>query len=226
MFGGATKLIPLQILVVSRWVILVPPAAFAVGLTEVTIGWLCIAFSQLKLLKSSVLGAFSVYICVLAVKWWLGEEGCQCSGGTGLSVHSMMILDGMVFASIVWSLRHWSEPCHVSPAIAIRIRNLQILLPAMLILLIVIFGSIGAAMTFFSGQRLVVDSPSKFAGSVKEGDFAEVSFRLSNFSAQGIRVIGAKSSCSCLAILDLPVSIESWESKQIRVLVFASRPRP
>lgn len=169
-----------------------------------------------------VFGAFCIYICVLLLKLAVGESRCQCLGGAHLSVMFMLILDCAVAISILCTSGYWSRASVVQGVLFKHIRNLQIVMPLNLVVLILLFGSISAAMTFFSGQRLVVDSSSKFGGSVAHGDSVDVIFELRNLSRQSVRVIGAKSSCNCLAVLDLPIAIGIGESKDLRLRLFGN----
>ena len=168
LFAGATKLSPIQSIAISKWIVLTGPAAFSIGFAEFMLGWFCIAFLQVRVLKWSVLGAFCIYISVLLLKLVSSESSCQCLGGTPVPVISMLITDSLVAISILFTLGCWSGPNRIPiPSVLTnQIRNLRIVLPLSVFLLISVFGSIGAAMTFFSGQRLVVDSSSKFGGSV------------------------------------------------------------
>lgn len=223
LFAGATKLSPIQSLAISRWIVLTESAAFSVGLVEFMLGWFCIAFLHLHILNWTVLGAFCIYSCVLLLKLGSGESSCQCLGGTSVPVVSMLITDFLVAISVLCTWGNWSRPNKIPSVLPNHIRNLQTMFPLSLIVLILLFGSVSAAMTFFSGQRLVVDSSSKFGGSVEKGDFVDVIYKLSNLSRQSVRVIGAKSSCSCLGVLDLPIAIGIGESKDVRVRLFGNK---
>ncbi|MGB7343265.1 MAG: DUF1573 domain-containing protein, partial [Pirellulaceae bacterium] len=64
-------------------------------------------------------------------------------------------------------------------------------------------------------------SQQQFAGSIEQNATATTVFDLRNASANPIRVLGAKASCRCVAIDDLPLTLGPNESKPIRVRLVA-----
>ena len=67
------------------------------------------------------------------------------------------------------------------------------------------FGSFGSAVAYLSGDRLIADAYTRSVGVVSEGEQHAVFFKLTNTSNQAIEILGAKSSCSCLVVDQLPV---------------------
>jgi Protein of unknown function (DUF1573) len=90
-------------------------------------------------------------------------------------------------------------------------------LAALAVYAMVSMGSIPAALSYVRGDRLVADERSKSFGTVEQGQPAKVVFRLTNFSKQPIRVIGAWSSCSCLTLEGLPMKVSPGEELSLPV---------
>lgn len=81
------------------------------------------------------------------------------------------------------------------------------------------FGSIGPALAYLSGERVIVDSRSKSIGTVKKGDRVELQFGFSNHAKASVNILGAQSSCSCALVENTPISIPPGETKQLKVVV-------
>ena len=87
-----------------------------------------------------------------------------------------------------------------------------------------LFGSLEAATGYLSGDAILVDSHGKFGGRVPADDSVDVYYRLSNSTSQPVRVLGAKATCSCIGILDLPVTISPGGATNIRLRVHGRNP--
>ena len=138
-----------------------------------------------------------------------------------MSVYWMLLLDSSVVFFSLLSRREWGlSLIKSSGTVFEQVNNLRWVVPSLLVASILCFGSISGATSFFSGNRLVVDSESKFAGTVQYDKIIDVSFTVKNFSLAPVNVIGARSSCSCLGVVDLPILIGPGESKLLRVRLF------
>ena len=84
-------------------------------------------------------------------------------------------------------------------------------------------GSFGAGLAYLSGDRLLVDASSRSTGEVLIGEQAMLKFHLSNRSSTPITIFGAKSSCTCTATQDLPLTLPPSSVRTLRVTY---RPRP
>src|SRR5579883_2831617 len=59
------------------------------------------------------------------------------------------------------------------------------------------FGSISSAIGFLRGDQLIPDSYSKSFGNDVIGSSKAVIFRLSNHGNKPIRILGARTTCTC-----------------------------
>lgn len=90
-------------------------------------------------------------------------------------------------------------------------------LTAVLIWLCISCGSLHAGISYLSGDRLLVDAPSRVTRDLAAGEEGAVEFVLSNRADIPITILGARSSCSCTATHDLPLRLPPSSSRSIRV---------
>ncbi|MDE2508745.1 MAG: DUF1573 domain-containing protein [Planctomycetota bacterium] len=79
------------------------------------------------------------------------------------------------------------------------------------------FGTIASTLAYLNGDRLFLDSPSKAVGIVVEGLDKEVEFRLKNAGSSPIRLVGARSTCSCVFSDEFPIDVPAGGSQRLRV---------
>jgi hypothetical protein len=85
------------------------------------------------------------------------------------------------------------------------------------------FGSFGSAVAYLSGDRLIADTYTRSVGNVSEGEPHAVFFKLTNMSNQAIEILGAKSSCTCLVVDQLPAVLPPHGVFRLRI---GLRPKP
>jgi hypothetical protein len=78
------------------------------------------------------------------------------------------------------------------------------------------FGSVPSAVAFLRGNRIIPDSYIRDFGTLRQGQRVSVTFSLTNYTKQPITLLGAKSSCSCLAASDLPVVVPPGAKTDVR----------
>ncbi|MBI2804587.1 MAG: DUF1573 domain-containing protein [Planctomycetes bacterium] len=87
------------------------------------------------------------------------------------------------------------------------------------------FGSVGAALAHFRGERLSIHPRLVDVGAAPAGDTREVRIELTNWTEQPINLIGGTSDCACTVLGDLPVTIPAGETVTVAVnLRFSGRP--
>ena len=79
------------------------------------------------------------------------------------------------------------------------------------------FGSIGPAVAYLRGDRLIADVYDRSVGIVREGEKHAVVFELTNMSSQPVKILGAKSTCTCLAVDQLPVALPPHGVFRLRI---------
>lgn len=84
---------------------------------------------------------------------------------------------------------------------------------------IIRYGSFSAALSRVNGQRILVDPPLQAFGDVVEGRTVSANFILRNEAFQRITIQGAKVSCGCAVVSDLPCVIEPGGSRSIGLSV-------
>lgn len=83
------------------------------------------------------------------------------------------------------------------------------------------FGSVRSALSYANGDRLIADASAKSLGVVDPGKELPMSFALRNYSNRDIAIIGAKTSCACIATDGLPMTIPARSERKLVVKVSA-----
>ena len=78
------------------------------------------------------------------------------------------------------------------------------------------FGSLTAAAAYVAGDRLLVDKTNKSFGRVIQGDTPSVEFALYNTTSKPVAIIGVSSSCTCVVVEDLPLTIPPSSNVSLR----------
>ncbi len=85
-------------------------------------------------------------------------------------------------------------------------------------------GSLTSAIAFLRGDSLIPDAYLKSFGSTLVGSETEVRFRLWNRTGRVIRILGAKTSCTCLVTSELPRDVAPGGRTDLMVTVRAKKP--
>lgn len=93
------------------------------------------------------------------------------------------------------------------------------LLAAIICLLIFRFGSLGAAAAYLGGERLTISAGTAAAAHSHEPDVRHFSFTVRNSGAHPVRIIGFKSTCTCVSGDRLPVAIPAGQERKLSVAV-------
>jgi len=88
---------------------------------------------------------------------------------------------------------------------------------------VVRFGSLRSALAFARGERLVVEGGVRDLGDLPLGSEHEVRVTIRNLGRSSIRILGAKSSCSCMAAADKPRGVPPGESRAILIHLHVDR---
>lgn len=81
------------------------------------------------------------------------------------------------------------------------------------------FGSTSSMLSYVSGDRIIVDAANKNIGSQKPNEVLAFSYGITNMTKHPIAIIGAKASCSCAVVENLPLTIAEGERRAIQVEV-------
>ncbi len=218
LLAGTAKLSPIQSVPITNQIIIPAQAIFAWGVFEFLFGWLCLMMIPHRLLNRFLSVVFTFFLALLSLQWWQGEESCHCMGSLSMPLIVMMLVDMVALLSLLIFRKKWAQQVKLpSSFIGEQILNLRTVFPVILLGGLSWFGSLDAMHGYLKGQNILVDSAMKFGGKVKQGEHVDVTYQLHNSTSDSIRVLGAKASCSCIAILDLPMTIEPGQDKTIRL---------
>lgn len=131
----------------------------------------------------------------------------------------MVCLDALLLASLLVFRRSWRRPLTRGPKsfFAQTLSATRYALPALALAGIFAFGSLDAAMGYLSGARLLPTTSDKYAGRLQGGQTASISFDLTNYSHQDVRILGAKTTCNCVALEDLPLELAPGTTGTVHV---------
>ncbi len=202
------------------WLVLPAPVVFSIGVVEFVLGCLVLSFSAASIISLASRAVFAVYIVVLLLQLWAGESICQCLGSRSMPVLWMLMLDAVLLLSMWWFRDRWQQPLasvRKKSTFVELVSNVRFALPILAIVGTVIFGSFDAALGYATGARLLVTSSAQHAGNLAHGETRSVAFELNNYSNQSISILGAKSTCSCMVLDELPMTLPPWQIGKIRV---------
>jgi hypothetical protein len=83
------------------------------------------------------------------------------------------------------------------------------------------FGSLATSLSYLAGDRLLVDSPSKYVGVVEAGEVQLLTFRFYNMNNSPIILLGSSASCSCTVADSLPITVPPHSYKEFLVKINA-----
>ncbi len=79
------------------------------------------------------------------------------------------------------------------------------------------FGSLGHAWLYANGVRLTVDNRTIQLPDGKPGEDRDADFVVRNLSGKPIQILGAQTSCGCVATAKLPVTVLPGQANTLRV---------
>jgi hypothetical protein len=175
---------------------------------------------------------FSLFAAISLYLVWTGSSSCGCFGRFSPQPGYALGLDLIVLAGLLVCCPDWKALR--SPSGSLRRDSTYPALCGLVALLVTVvlvglawgsFGSIGAALARFRGERLSIHPRLVDAGAALTGEGREVHIELTNWTEQPINLIGGTSDCACTVLGDLPVTIPAGETVTVAVnLRFSGRP--
>lgn len=223
--AGAMKLAPWREIALTDWLVLPAWVVFAIGVGEFLLGCLVLSFANWRFIHRACAAAFSLYIAVLALQLYSGESVCQCLGSRSLPLLWMLALDTSLLASLWLLSTSWRQSLPRGPQsfLGEMLSHTRYALAVLALVGTVMFGSLDAALSYVSGARLIATNSSQYVGRIAGGEIGTASFELTNYSGQAVRVLGAKATCKCVALDDLPLTLAPGISGQIRIRLKGSQ---
>jgi hypothetical protein len=87
------------------------------------------------------------------------------------------------------------------------------------------YGSFNNCLAAMRGEALVVVPAVVDLGSVSEQTSKVATFQVRNLTGKSISILGASTSCGCVATGDFPVGLGPYETKELALQVSPGRPR-
>ncbi|TWT79746.1 Undecaprenyl-phosphate mannosyltransferase [Planctomycetes bacterium CA13] len=221
LIAGFGKVFAAQPSLLGSFLVIPAGMVLAWGIVEIVTGWAALTLLPHRLLRQAITAMFSLFVVVLSINWFSGATQCQCLGGSGLPIAMMLVLDLLAISGLVYYRSAWDHRVFVAEGMTGDLaKNLKFAIPVLLIGASLWFGSVHSAFGYLSGRSLLVDSSDKFVGVLDADEKATATFRVRNASATPIRILGAKASCRCVALEDLPITIEPSQTEWIRVSMY------
>jgi dolichol-phosphate mannosyltransferase len=223
MFAGASKLGATDAVPLTDSIVIPASFVFAWGLFEFALGVLGVSLWPHRALNRVLILMFTGFSVLLMFQWFSGWESCQCLGSASMGIVWMLLLDFLIVAMLVLLNRQWDAPVWLGTSIlGEQLGNLRVVLPLLLAGVVLWFGSLDAGVGYLSGETVLVDRVAKFGGRLTPGSMAEGEWRLKNVSRKTVRILGARNSCRCVVVEDLPLSIEPGTVQTIRFRVYGT----
>ena len=222
--AGVSKIVAGQPMLLANAWLIAPTAVVAWAMFECVIGWLTLGFATGRWLWIILTSMFTAFACLLSIEWIRGASECQCLGGAGLPIVGMIVLDLMIVVHLIVFRRAWRHGATLPDGLLGDLaKQSRWVVPGILLMSVVLFGSPQSAIGFLSGNSVTARTSHRYAGEVHPDATATTTFELRNVSDRPIRVLGAKASCRCVAIDDLPLTLGPKETKAIRVQLVAGK---
>jgi hypothetical protein len=84
------------------------------------------------------------------------------------------------------------------------------------------FGSFARARAYVRGDRLFVDDRDRSIGDIRAGTKLTLQYAVTNLTGHPVRLLGARPSCSCTVVDDLPATLAALETRSIPVVIDTS----
>jgi hypothetical protein len=172
--------------------------------------------------------AFVTFLTFAAVNvYWgsVGQASCGCFGKLSVSPWYACGIDVAALIALVVARPDlkpfWDNPHRFTRRLILlslgAITGLGLLLALLTGVSNIAFGSLDEALAVLSGDRIVIRPALLDMGEAYSGEELEGTLEVVNRSDRPLRVVGGTSDCNCIATLDLPLTIASGESGQIKV---------
>ena len=81
------------------------------------------------------------------------------------------------------------------------------------------FGSLPRAFAYVRGERFIIEPVVRSLGEVRGDAELSLTYTVTNLTDRRVKVLGAKPSCLCTIVSDLPPDLPSCRQQSIRVAV-------
>jgi hypothetical protein len=81
------------------------------------------------------------------------------------------------------------------------------------------FGSIGSAIAYVRGDRLLPNVYTRSFGVAPSGRELSTEFKLTNWAGSPIRILGARSSCTCVLAAGLPATVQPRKTYVLKLRI-------
>lgn len=165
-------------------------------------GWLAVASRQIAMLTMAVFSVASGYLGLV------GIARCGCLGDVPASPWYLFVTDVVLLIVLTvcrprYRPQNWRVVLGFAPAIGVGV----ILLTVGYALCCWQFGTLGNAVAYARGQRVIAEPAVLDFGTATVGSSRERQVVVRNLTAVELRVVGGTVDCACTAIDDLPISI-------------------
>ncbi len=217
--AGISKLFPLQAMMLTPSIEIPPGIVAVIALCEGALGWLALQGSRSKAAYYMTGMLFVVFLGALLARWSGGASSCPCLPGLEAPIVLMLAADVSCLVGLLAVRRRWLHGHSNDHVMSSLSRGLAFAIPFVLITVALYFGSLGSFLAWMSGHRVIAENHRSYLGKVIVGESKDIRFRITNFSRDPVKIVGAKTSCSCAAFKELPIDLAPGGPSDIRVTV-------
>lgn len=162
---------------------------------------------------------FAVFAAVNAWLAWQGESSCGCFG-RHLSVSPWLVLglDLVLGAALAFS-KPGPERVPVVARRAVEVVGTLVGLAAAGVVGVSVWGDPNAVLARLSGAAVLPVNDAIDIGTGPPRSRVAATVELTNYSDRPVRVVGARSSCSCVAATQLPHVIPARSTRPFELVV-------
>jgi hypothetical protein len=184
-----------------------PAVQSAAVIWEALLGAWLLSGACRSLSWTAAVATFVVFAGISGYLGLIGQAYCGCFGVVQASPWVTFALDLAVLSLLVIGRPPWPgwQSCLVGLKQVVAVGAVLVVVGG---ITIAPFGSVDAAMAKLRGESLGVNPAFLDFGSGAPGDRIVAKVTVRNWTDKPVRVYGGTSDCTCLATLDLPVSIE------------------
>lgn len=153
---------------------------------------------------------------------WLGEGSCGCFGKVEVPPWVSLILNSGLLAGLIWKRPKMTGGFIRSTNAAIRSCGWA---PLVCVLMVIVGGGLAVARSYF--RPVVIEAPKEIdLGILRVGKTKEIAITLRNISNGPVTILGAKTSCTCSAVKNLPVTIAEGKSYKATLSILPPTSKP
>ena len=219
--AAALKLYGLNVSPFAQYGWLLTPAVQSSAVAwEVLLGIWLLSGANRFLAWVATVATFAAFAGVSGYLGFIGQASCGCFGVIQASPWAAFAVDVSALVMLALARPGWTG--WVDARVGLRsVCSVALLLAVLAGIGIGMFGSVDATLARLRVESLGVSPTFLDFGTGKPGDKLTTTVTVQNWTDQPVRIYGGTSDCTCIATLDLPMTIDSggWATISVELYV-------